>query len=152
MDDTLRYEIVPASRLHIGPIVSRMGAEAAGVIGACMTPRQAVRTILNESIAAWTVLLDGRPVVMWGQTGSMMSIEANVWLVVTDIAREHVRTLVEGARAHLRMMLAGKEALLTTVLVTDTRALRWVKFLGFRQAPGTYIDAVGREHHFFRFT
>lgn len=148
----MRYEIVPVSPTHIGPLVSRLGAQREQIEALGERPREWIRLLLQQSRIAWTVLVDDRPVVIWGVKCTLSSAEADVWLAITDFAREHVRPLVKGTRAELDKLLETRVALNTVVSTKDERALRWCQFLGFKVIGYGRDEATGVLHHKLRLT
>lgn len=146
----VNYRIVPVSPLHIGPLVSRLGAQKEQIEALGERPREWIRLLVSQSRIAWTVLVDDRPVVIWGVKCTLSSAEADVWLAITDFAREHVRPLVKGTRAELDKLLETRAALNTVVPVTDERALRWCGFLGFKIIETFQAGTDGRVFHRLR--
>lgn len=140
----MRYEIVPVSPTHIGPLVSRLGAQREQIEALGERPREWIRLLVSQSRIAWTVLVDDKPVVIWGVKCTLSSAEADVWLAITDFAREHVRPLVKGTLAELNQLLETRDALNTVVPTTDLRALRWCRFLGFEIVESFQVAHEGR--------
>jgi hypothetical protein len=134
-----RYELVPATPLHVGPLVSRLGYQADQVHSLGGKPRQWLRCLMDQSCECWAVLIEGRPVAMWGLVGNRLATEARVWLSIADEVRVLKFPLVRECRRQVMRALEGRAALVGTVIAGDQRAIRFARCLGFEVDQDTVV-------------
>lgn len=133
MDVEIGSLIVPATRVHIGPHVSRLALDKRAEIerSSGVSARKWLRIILGQSVYARAGLLDGIPVALWGLTGTMASSSGHVWLSVTPEFMARPFLCGRLARAEAESMMMGKTELRSAVATKDRRAHRFLRFLGF---------------------
>jgi hypothetical protein len=104
------------------------------VAAACgMGPYRALKDSLAKSVAAWTGLVDDKPVVMWGVTPiDILAGIGSPWLLGTDTIRECPITFLRFNRKYVPQMLGMFPVLVNYVDARHERAIRWLKWLGFR--------------------
>jgi hypothetical protein len=126
-------EIVPARLTHVGPIASRMRAldrmecEALG-----RTPKDALRNGLRCSLAAYTALVDGRPVAMLGVvSGGLLGGPGKIWMLGTDEVMKQGRALLFYGPILFELWLETFTELGNIVAVENRPAIRLLKRWGF---------------------
>lgn len=134
------YEIVPATGLHVGPLIGNLGVQADQLTVRGIRPRRLVRGFLAASIDCETALLGSKPVAMWGFVASTLSAEATVWLCLSDSVRSRRLAIIREARRRLLKALDVFAVIHGSVAVGDDRSLRFARFLGFEVDEGTIVE------------
>lgn len=96
-----------------------------------VAPRRFIRRLLYKSCYARTGMIDGVPVAMWGLLGTILSQSGEAWLSITPEGRHRPFIIAAVARAEAALLLTMKNELRSIVLIGDTRAERFLRFLGF---------------------
>lgn len=125
------YRAVPASPLHVGPLIRGMDALVLKLAMSAGRPRAELRNYMARSFECGTGLIDDAPVAMWGLIGSPLATEAMVWLCMTEKARRHPLILVREVIAFLGRNLETLHAITAFVDADDARAMRFAQFMGF---------------------
>lgn len=129
---TQPYCIVPASPRHIRPMAAKLRAAACITLQAFgYEPRRALHRIFLNSFYCRTALIDGKPVAMWGVTGTLLGDVAYVWLVLSDDIASMPRSIVKEAKRELSAIMENYREIATTVLPDDAAAIRFAVYLGF---------------------
>lgn len=134
-------EIVPAKLTHIGPIAVNMRKiDALECAIFNHTPKQALRLGLLASPIAWTALLDGRPIAMFGaSTVSMLEGIGKPWMLMTNDATRYGTALVRFGRIYTEAIHRHYAKLENWVHAENVVAIRWLSRLGF--AVG-HVDVI----------
>jgi hypothetical protein len=146
----MNYAVVPALPVHVGPVAAALAAADRNALEATgLPPRRGLRLLLGVSSYARTAILHGRPVGMWGITGTAMSTEGEVWLALGEAARAVPFTVAREAIREVGRLLVVKREIRSSLLCRDARALRFARFLGFevterRVQPTEHFMAVLR--------
>lgn len=126
-------EIVPAKLTHVGPIaiamrdIDRLECHVFG-----HSPKDALRLGLMASTIAWTALVDGKPVAMFGAaTISLLDGIGRPWLLMTNEAEKHHRAIVRFGRIYTEAIHRHYARLENWVHVDNSAAIRWLSRLGF---------------------
>lgn len=127
----IRY--ATATPAHIGRIATRMGEwDRIECAAGGHAPKDALRLSLRGSIMAWTALIDGRPVAMWGLTAmNLMDGEGSPWMLGTDEARLHPKAFYVGGARSIPMMLRACPRLVNSVACGNKAAIRLLTRWGF---------------------
>ena len=112
--------IVPATRLHIGPMACAAKAN-----------RKQLRTCFIVSSVTQVALIEGQPAAMWGFAGSEASGDGYVWGLFSNRAKTRVKELVRGSRAFVDMFLEHRHEIYCHVESNDRTGMRFAIFLGF---------------------
>lgn len=130
-------EFVAASPAHIGTIANRMreiDAKECAIMG--RSPKRALRLSLRASVVAWTAKVDGKPEAMFGASSvSLLGGEGSPWLLMTDEALKHRRSLLTDARRYADVMQGMFPLLSNNVHADNAVAIRWLERLGFTVGP-----------------
>lgn len=126
-------EIVPAKLTHVGPIAVNMreiDQLECRIFG--HSPKDALRLGLMASTIAWTALVDGKPVAMFGaSTVSLLDGIGRPWMLMTDEAVRHQKALVRFGRIYTAAIHRHYARLENWVHVDNSAAIRWLSRLGF---------------------
>ena len=96
------------------------------------SPKEALRISLRASVMAWTALVDGKPVAMWGVTPvNLMDGIGSPWMLGSDEARQFPRAFYVGGARSLPVMLSCFPRLENHVAVANEAAIRLLDKWGF---------------------
>lgn len=128
MIDLVRAEIRHIGRIAAGiRAIDREECEAMG-----RSPKQSLRLGLLTSDKAWTALLDGRPVAMFGVvTTDAIGGEATPWFLGTDEVYRHARAFIMWGPGMLSRMGDSRTRLSNLVSAHNSRAIRLLRRWGF---------------------
>jgi hypothetical protein len=97
-----------------------------------MTPEQVLRQSFDQSCMCWTGLMDGDPVCMFGVTRASVLVNTGIpWLIGTDLLERHQIAFLRKSKICVDVMLSIFGKLENCVDVRNTRAVLWLKWLGF---------------------
>lgn len=97
-----------------------------------LAPEPAMLSSLGRSTQAWTALIDGGPVCMWGVGPlSLVLGKGCPWLLGTCEVDRHAKTFLRQSRVFLREIQATYPELENFVDARHGTSLRWLKWLGF---------------------
>lgn len=149
---TADIRIVPARPAHVRTIARRMRSADVEEIRAASgkTSGQALSFSLRKSSSAWTVMIDGRPEIMFG-VGDI-SVLAGVgapWLLGTDEVERHYVAFARQS-VNLRDQLLARYPVLRNVVDERNRvSIRWLRWLGCSFSEP--IDLGGHPFRLFEF-
>ncbi len=150
----MEYSIVPADKAHLLPLAAGMRAADRREVWASHrnVPYEALSRSLKTSERAWTALLDGRPMVMWGvaRLGSIMSEVGTPWLLGTDDLKKCWLELLRQSRPWVERMQEGYRRLENYVHHDNRLSIRWLLWCGFRVEPEETIFHGEVFHKFWR--
>lgn len=106
-------------------------ADVAEVLALGCPPEKAVETSRNASDFAWTALINGEPVMLFGCGCSLTSPVAEVWALGTDACTAVPRDMLVYGRQKIREMLDIYPEMQNYCDARYTAAHRWLKKLGF---------------------
>jgi len=112
------------------------------------SPREALEFSLAKSSEAYTVMIGGRPEVMFG-VGDL-NILAGVgapWLLGTDAVEDHAREFLRGSIEWRNQLLSRYPTLRNFVDARNTASVRWLRWLGFKLFDP--VEMGGHEFHLF---
>ena len=138
----MKITIRPAIKEDIHAIASHIRPADADELwsAAYATPTEAMTSGLRDSEESYTGLIDDVPVCMWGV--SLESLIGNVgmpWMVATTMADEHAMTFLRQCRKDVTGVLSKYKKLFNHVDARNTKAIAWLKWLGFAvEEPAPY--------------
>lgn len=144
------YAVVEASASDICPLASSLGEQDRDLLAvAGLTPRRAIRNLFNASSYRRAAIIGGRPVALWGLTGTLLDDEGEAWLVLSDKGRALPASVCRVAMREIGMMVQGKRQIRSSIFCRDARALKFARFLGFetterRSQPAEHFAAILR--------
>jgi hypothetical protein len=132
----MKAEIVPATVGHIPVIAANMREADREELRAawCMAPFDCMCHGLSYSDKAWTGLIDGVPMCMFGcVAASVMGNVGRPWMVGTKLLDEHPLVFLRRYRRSgcIEEMRERFDLLTNYVDVRNTRAIEWLSWLGF---------------------
>lgn len=99
---------------------------------ACLTPEQALSKSMECSTLAWTGLYDNVPVCMFGVSeGSALAGVGIPWMIGTKLVDKYATQFLRRNKGKVQEMLNVYPLLMNYVDVRNTRAIRWLRWLGF---------------------
>lgn len=91
----------------------------------------ALKICLDMSEVVYSASYEGRGACLWGLIPpSLLSDKAYLWLFATDVANDHTFLLARHSRMIVEEMLEEHPILIGHCHLEDTRAHRWLKWLG----------------------
>jgi hypothetical protein len=127
-------EIVTAHRDHIPLIAARVREAdrqelwASGLHGASEVMHQGI----DISEVAWTGLIDGVPVCMFGVAPvTVIGGLGRPWMVGTDMLDKHQMVFLRRCREYVDFMLQMYPVLENYVDARNVQAVKWLMWLGF---------------------
>lgn len=149
----MKVEIVPAEAEHITAIAPKVREADRQELWAtaCMKPIDALICSYAVSKLAWTGLVDGEPVCMFGVApASLLTSTGRPWMIGTDLIDRYSTTFLRRCKGRVREMLRYYQSLENYVDLRNERAIRWLDWLGF-EFEGPYPYGV-LKLPFMRFT
>jgi hypothetical protein len=142
--------IVPARAAHIRTIARRMRAADREEIAAMSgrSPAGALVYSLRRSSCAWTVMVDGRPEIMFGVGDiNILTRAGSPWLLGTDAVERHYVAFLRGSVGCRDQLFTRYASLVNFVDVRNAASVRWLRWLGFSLSGPILI----RGHEFYLF-
>ena len=133
----MRAEVRPAVAEDIPAIAAAMRAADRAEVAASHghTPEQALESSLAASTAAWTGLIDGEPVCMFGVGPiSILAGRGAPWMLGTEHLERWPRTFLRRCKACVSAMLAVYPYLENYVDDRNDKSKLWLAWLGFTLA------------------
>ena len=97
-----------------------------------VTPLECLLNGIKMSPQAYTGWIDGERVCMFGVSAiSVLTGFGVPWMVGTDAIDRHAIAFIKGSRSAIRTLFAQWGRLYNLVDARNTRAVRWLRFLGF---------------------
>lgn len=105
-----------------------------------LSPIDALTLSLQASAKAWTGLVDGEIVCMFGVTPScVLSGTGRPWMVGTDLVHRHAAVFLRRCKGMVAEMLDLFPHLENYVDIRNTAAIKWLGWLGFKfEGPFEY--------------
>ena len=147
-----KRKLVAANEAHIAFIAPRMRQADADEIWAAahLKPQRALEWSMLASREPMTGAADGRPVCMFGiSTTTPFDRIGHPWLLSTDEIENHAYVLLTGSRRYLTIERERYAGLENYVDARNTKALRWVRWLGFAIDPPASYGVDGLPFHRF---
>jgi hypothetical protein len=145
-------EIVTAEKWHIPLIAAQVrDADRDEFLALSMTPEEVLNQSFNLSHLAWTGLIDGVPVCMYGVVkASLLGNVGRPWMVGTTLLDIHQVVFLRRCRASLETMKMCFEKLENYVDARNVKAIQWLKWLGFSFSEPESLGPLNMP--FIRFT
>jgi ribosomal protein S18 acetylase RimI-like enzyme len=125
--------LIPARPNHV-PIIANRMREDDRVECAAMghTPKQALRNGLIASSHAYTATVDGKPEAMLGLVvTNALCGEGAPWMLGTEAIYRHPRAMLRGAPLVMASFFDSTNRMSNVVAVENTRAIRFLRRVGF---------------------
>ena len=134
----MRVEIVPAEVSHVQAMAGRFRPADVDELWAAAhrTPEACCELGLAVSPLCWTALFDGTPVAMFGVSpAALIGGVGCPWMVGTVELDRHAYTIMRHCGGPLARMQEAFRHLVNFVDARNTKAIRWLKRLGFVFGP-----------------
>lgn len=145
---TVDFKIVPAHSSHIPSVAQRMRQADRDEIAAASgrLPAAVLEFSLENSTAAWTAIINGRPEVMFGvATFPGCENTGAPWLLGTDAVERYNHIFLRRSLEWLDQLFERYAVLRGLIHEGNSAGLRWLQWLGFRLS-----DPVSIRGHSFR--
>lgn len=146
------YTIVPATLELIEamePHVRQADIEELRAAGG-NTPGEAMREGLRMSMEAWIGLVDGEPICCFGVNAvSLLGRSGVPWMIGTDRIDRHAAGFLRRCRPVVQGWSESFDLLWNYVDARNTRAIRWLRWLGFEILPAQAYGLLGLPFHRF---
>ena len=144
-------DIVDASIDHIPYLAENMReADRRELEAMLVVPEYALVCGINESAWAKTVIVEGRPALMFGVSDtSILSGIGIPWLLGTDDMERMKVTFIRQCRWFVLEMLRSYPVLVNYVDARNATSIRWLTWLGFTLDPAEPHGFNGELFHRF---
>lgn len=144
---TKRVVIVPAAPNHCALLAANLRKDDADEIRAFGESRiRGVSRAFRSGIMCRTAFVDGEIAAMWGLGGNLLSNVGHPWLLTTPAAARSPFLYVRVGKAQLADMLALRPVLYDYVAAKYTRAISFLRLLGFTVGEP---EPLGRRNELF---
>ena len=134
----MRYELVQAAPSHIVYVASNIAQEdrAETLVMGFSTPLEALRRSAQASRDTRAGIVAGHPLVIVGVAQETLTSDVgHPWMLGTREVPSHARAVMEGSREVITQYLQWYRLLYNIVDARHTRAVRWLRWLGFTIEP-----------------
>jgi hypothetical protein len=113
--------------------------------------REAIETgIARSTPACWTLTIDGQVLCVGGVAPvSLLGGEGAPWMLATRLFERNRGALIRVAPSYIARMLAAFPHLLNVVDARNTKAIAWLRRVGFTILDPIIVGAEGRPFHPF---
>ena len=126
-------DIVPATRTHALMMAPHVRAAEVREIAASdgITPVRLLIREVENSISAWSWLVDGEVACMFGvRSPTLLDGTSYPWFISTALVETHARQFARACKALLPELLAAHPRLSGMVDARYTLSVRWLEWLG----------------------
>jgi hypothetical protein len=124
--------IVPAEAAHCALLAANLRKDDADEVRAFGESRiRAVNRAFRSGFMCRTAFVGDEIAAMWGLGGNVLSNVGHPWLLTTPVCERVPVTFVKVGKAQLAAMLALRPVLYDYVAAKYTRAIGFLKLLGF---------------------
>lgn len=144
--------IIPAQPEHVELIAGdARQADIDELWASCeITPEAALWKGLYLSTHAWTGFANGDAVCMFGATpSSLVSGRGYAWMVGTNALDRHAREFLINCKPQIQRMKSMYNLLENHIDARNTRAIRWLRWLGFTIHEQRPFGPHGAMFHYF---
>lgn len=100
-----------------------------------LSPAELLRVALARSCEAWEAIYDGEVAVVWGFIPGDVFQPAKIWMLTTPIVDRARFTFLIESRRFIASAISRFGVL--SVIATNSRSERWLRWLGFAGDPLT---------------
>ncbi len=144
------YDVTEARPDHARTMAPIMRAQDRDEVwaAAAVGPLEGLEISLAGSLQAWTWLVEGRPVCMFGVgCQSLLGGTGIPWLLSSDLVGRHWMPMLRFYRPFLAEMSALFPVLTNWVDARYRKAIRWLAWMGFELFPAAPHGPFGLPHH-----
>jgi len=148
----VRAEIVPATLAHAEAMAPNMRqADRDEIWAASMSrPLDSLRNGVMASAHAWAGLADGEIACIFGVAPqSRLTGSGYAWMLATPLIERHQVTFLRHCRPAINDMSRGFTYLHNYVDARNTKAIRWLRWLGFTLHDPEPHGVMGLPFHHF---
>lgn len=128
------YAVIPARLEHVEPMLPIIRQADIDELWAAnrVSPAYALRRGIACSTLSWTGTVDGRPVCIFGVApASLLGSVGVPWMIGTQEIDSHAKAFLRRNKAYVEHMAELYNYLVNFVDARNTRAIGWLKWLGF---------------------
>jgi Protein of unknown function (DUF2833) len=127
----MNYSIVKAAYHHAAMVAASVRADDRAELAAVgQSPLMAAVTSLHSSTKAWTGIVDGEPICIFG-VSEWADGSGRPWMIATDKLEPNQRIFLRKCKECVAAMLDGYNLLHNFVSADNTTAIKWLQWLGF---------------------
>ena len=130
------FEIVEAKPHHVGAILHNMRrGHLASMLAVGFDKRsmhKTVRIYFDDSSFRRAWMIDGKLAGLGGVRGTTISPKGFIWLILSEEATLYPIEIVKEARRQMNAIMLTKRKLETIVVESDQIAMRFARFMGFK--------------------
>lgn len=148
----MEIDVVPVESWHVDDLLAgvRPADEAEFWAAAHITPAEGLSMSLRYANEAWTGLHQGKVLCIYGVAGSSLLVpEGAPWMLAHQRLDRHARAFLRDCRPAVDAMLRRYRHLSNHVDARNTRAVRWLSWLGFEIHPAAPYGVDGLPFHYF---
>jgi len=131
----LETKIVTVEQWHIRHVADncRKTDKAELFALALIDPYNAIKDGVETSETSWTGLINNVPVCIFGvcPVGGLFGNMGRPWMIGTDLIDQHAITFLRRNKKFVKMMLNQYGYLSNYVDCRNTKAIQWLRWLGF---------------------
>ena len=132
----MNLEIVPATLRHVLRALAKVDPDLRELVHRRAGDlRRAAAKTFAESRSAEAYLVDGEVAAVFGVSGSALSSEVRVWLLVTPAAKRHAKLFVTHCRKEIQRLHGDDRRIVAYVEATYGPGLRFLRHWGFEIGP-----------------
>lgn len=146
------YRVVPAQIEHVAPMLEHIRQADIDELWSAnrVTPEDALTIGIKVSTEAWSGLVDGKPVCIFGVApASMLGGIGVPWMVGTSEVDKHAKAFLRRNKPYVKQMLTLYNYLVNHVDSRNTRAVSWLRWLGFTICDAAPYGFEGVPFHRF---
>lgn len=121
-----RYQVIPASIQHVKTLSLDIEAD--------YDARRVLHRLFMDSSTRRTIIVDGKPVAMWGVNGPLLADTAIVWLALGRTASKWPVSVVRCATAELKKLATRIGKLYAAIGENDASAIAFAEAIGFNRS------------------
>lgn len=142
-----KAEVIPATAEHI-PLIAANVREADRLEFAAnwRSAAQVMETGLRVSSKAYTGMVNDMPVCMFGvaPVGAMMPGHGRPWMVGTKQLDDYAVLFLRRCKPQIKEMLTLYPVLTNYVAESNTKAIEWLRWMGFTIAETATLTGIRR--------
>lgn len=145
----MRFEIVPGEPEHAERIVGNLrDADREELLLLDEDLEDSVRGSWAAKGRRWAILLDGKPISLFGVIDSPAEGVGICWMLSREEILQARKSFVKASRPYIRDMLTGYKAICNFVSASNSMALAWLKWCGFTIHPAAEFGSNDALFHF----
>ena len=128
----MEVEIRPATLADVRYVASNLrDSDRAEIEALGLRPSFGVRSSFEESDEVYTGTVDGKPAMIFGVGGAMLSDETSIWALGTPLCDKVPVSMVRLGRKVVRAFLESYPVLANYCDARYEKTIKWLRMLGF---------------------